>query len=488
MNSSLKKQAIDSLKSREKEIIEISDILWEYAEPYFEEYKSADTLCRFLEKEGFEVKRGVAGMPTAFYASYGSGHPVIGILGEYDALPGMSQAAGEITQQSANGAAGHACGHNHIAASTVGGALIAKHYLENANAPGTILYFGCPAEESGSGKTFMVRDGLFKDVDIVISDHSENTNCVRTGSTSGLMELEYTFHGIKSHPAGSPEAGRSAFDAIEIFNICINYLREHIPQRCYIHYAVTYAGGSAPNIIPDLAKGTYVIRATSLAAAKDIARRVDLCAQGAAMMTETSYDKLFIRAGNSMISNEEVELTLQRNFEQEKLPEYTQEEQEFGWKLFNSNPNFAAMYDDPAGRISEKWQSILNKWQREHPQEVYNNILLPHDHNTINAPGVTDLGDVSWVCPTASIFFVAAPKKIPCHSWQFTAGGKSSVAHKGLLMAARVLGASAIDYLSDPKLVKKAQDTFKETLPGEYISPISDEIKPDLPEFRMLRK
>ena len=481
MEKTKKQIALDSLKKYENLICELNDCIWDYAELKYEECKSAEAICKVLESEGFLVERGVADIPTAFKATYGKGHPVIGILGEYDALEGMGQVE-NITEQKSNGSrAGHACGHNQIASSTVGAALIVKEYLTENDISGTVVYFGCPAEEGGAGKTFMVREGVFEGVDIALSDHPESANCIRTGSSCASVLSEYSFHGIKSHPAGSPEAGRSAFDAIEIFDIGINFLREHMPQRNYIHYAVTYAGGSAPNIIPDLAKGIYCVRANNLSAAYDLDRRMELCAKGAAIATETTYERKFLKASNNLIPNETCELVMQANLEQVELPEITPEENAHGWELYKGNLKFETMVDDPPARISDKWKADLEKWQKEHPEEAYNNFVLVHDHSIVNAPGATDLGDVSWVCPTASLFFTSAPRHVPCHTWQYCSLGKSSIVHKSIMMAAKVVAGSVIDFLENPELVQKAWEEHKDNLPGPYMVPMDKDTKPIIP-------
>lgn len=480
MSNEAKKMAIDSLSFYEEKLLALSDEIWEYAEPKFEEYRSAEAICRFLEEAGFSVERGVAGIPTAFTGTYGSGRPVIGILGEYDALEGLSQEAGCAVPKSIGGSCGHGCGHNTLATSTLAGALIAKSFLEKNDIPGTIIYFGCPAEEGGSGKAFMVREKLFEGVDIALSDHPAGQNCVRTGTTCASVKYEYVFHGIKSHPAAQPEAGRSAFDALELFNIAIQYLREHIPQGSYLHYAVTFAGGDAPNVIPDLAKGTYVIRSKNLALVNELDRRMDLCAQGAALATETTYERRKVSAGNNLISTEAVEEVLQANFEEAEMPVYTEEEQELGWSIFRSSPRFADSLD-VACQFSSKWKGEFETWQREHPENAFNNFVCSRSHTNELVPGATDLAEVSWVVPTASIFYATGPKKVPVHTWQFTALAKTSIAHKGLLMAGRVLGGAAIDYFENPALVEKAWESFKKELPGPYICPV-DDIEPDLPE------
>ncbi len=477
MNTQKKQEALESLKDYEERVLELSDQLWEFAEPAFEEFQSAEAICRFLETEGFEVERGIAGLPTAFKGSYGSGHPVIGILGEYDALFDLGQEAGKASPHPTGGRCGHGCGHHELAASTLAGTLIAKRYLQENSVSGTVIYFGCPAEEGGAGKAYMVREGVFDGVDIALSDHPAGSNAVRTGTTCASVRYEYTFHGVRSHPATQPENGRSAFDALELFNIGINFLREHMKQQNFIHYAVTFAGGDAPNIIPDLAKGVYVVRSTSLAEARELARRMDLCAQGAAIATETTYEKTLLSAGNHLLSCGTVEKVLYQNFAAAELPVYTREDEEFGRRIFESNPRFAAALDICCqfGRV---WESEFREWQDAHPETVFNRFLPTYAHTRDLVAGATDLAEVSWKLPTASIFFVTAPKKVSVHTWQFTAFGKTDCAHQGVLMAGRVLGGAAIDFFADPALVEEAWRDFRKNLPGEYISPVEG-MEPD---------
>ena len=475
-----KQNAIASLKADEARLLELADQIWEFAEPAYEEFKSADAICEFLETEGFTVERGIAGIPTAFKGSYGNGHPVIGILGEYDALFDLDQEAGCADRKPTGKRCGHGCGHHELAVSTLAGAIIAKRYLEKCGIPGTIIYFGCPAEEGGSGKAFMVREGVFKDVDIALSDHPAGSNAVRTGTTCASVRYKYTFHGIKSHPTTQPENGRSAFDALELFNIGINFLREHMKQQNYIHYAVTFAGGDSPNIIPDLAKGTYAVRSTSLAEARELARRMDLCAQGAAIATETTYEKELVSAGNHLLSCETVERVLYENFAATELPVYTKEDEELGQQIFESNPKFAEA-PDICCQFGRVWEKEFKQWQDSHPETVFNRFLPTYAHTEDRVAGATDLAEVSWNLPTASIFFATAPKKVSVHTWQFTAFGKTNCAHQGTLMAGRVLGGAAIDFLTNPELVKKAWEDFRRNLPGEYICPVEG-LRPSLAE------
>ena len=480
METKAKGRAIQSLKEKEILLLALADEMWEYGELAFEEFQSAEAICQFLEKEGFLVERGIAGMPTAFKGTYGAGHPVIGILGEYDALRDLGQEAGQSVYRPTGAPAGHGCGHHELAVSTLAGALIAKRYLEENQVSGTVVYFGCPAEEGGAGKAFMVREGVFDGVDIALSDHPAGSNAVRTGTTCASQSFEYVFHGIKSHPATQPENGRSAFDALELFNIGINFLREHMKQQNFIHYAVTFAGGDAPNVIPDLAKGTYVVRSTSLAEAKDLSRRMELCAKGAAIATETTYEKRLLSAGNHLISNETVERVLYKNFAAEELPVYTEEDERFGREIFESNPKFAVA-PDICCQFGRVWEQEFKEWQDSHPDTVFNRFLPSYAHTEDRVAGATDLAEVSCNLPTASIFFVTAPKKVSVHTWQFTAFGKTDCAHQGILMAGRVLGGAAIDFFEDPELVKAAWEEFRRDLPGKYICPVEG-MEPAFPQ------
>jgi aminobenzoyl-glutamate utilization protein B len=289
----LKKNAIDWINTNEEHLIKIANQVWENAETSLQEYKSSKLIANELEKEGFAVKRGVADMPTAFVATYGSGKPVIGILGEYDALPGLSQRPVPKKETLKEAAPGHGCGHNLLGTGAAGAAMAAKDVMDRSRVPGTIRYFGCPAEETLVGKVFMVKAGLFNDVDAALTWHPWCANTVWLDSTLAMNSVKFKFHGVAAHAAASPEAGRSALDAVELMNVGINYLREHIVQDARIHYIITH-GGEAPNIVPDFAEVWCYIRAPKWSDVEAVYNRICNIAKGAALMTGTKEDIEFI--------------------------------------------------------------------------------------------------------------------------------------------------------------------------------------------------
>lgn len=273
----------------------VSDRIWDYAETRFDEVRSANLLCKTLENEGFQVERGVANLETGFIATFGNGKPAIAILGEYDALAGLSQQAGSANYepiiQNGNG---HGCGHNLLGVGALAGAIATKQYFEDHNLAGTVKYFGCPAEESGYGKSFLARDGYFKDVDVAFSWHPGTVNAIMHARANAVINATFKFKGRSSHAAASPHLGRSALDAVELMNVGVNYLREHIVDEARIHYAVTNTGGLAPNVVQAEAEVTYLIRAPKPNQVKDLYQRVLNCAKGAALMTETTVEEQIV--------------------------------------------------------------------------------------------------------------------------------------------------------------------------------------------------
>ena len=289
-----KQRALDSIEQQHLNLESLSDAIWDHPEVGYHESFAADALCSFLEENGFQVERGLAGIPTAFCGSYGSGAPVIGLLGEFDALPGMSQKAGCFEKSAvSDDQPGHGCGHNLLGVGSLAAALGLKTYLE-AGHPGTVKFFGCPAEEGGSGKGFMARAGVFQGLDAAFSWHPGDLNSVSTESTMANYQISYRFQGIASHAALSPELGRSALDALELMNVGVQFLREHVPVDTRIHYAITDTGGTAPGTVQSHAEVLYLLRAAQLPQVKALYERVNKIAQGAAMMTETTVEAKFI--------------------------------------------------------------------------------------------------------------------------------------------------------------------------------------------------
>jgi aminobenzoyl-glutamate utilization protein B len=448
--------------------VDLSDDIWEYAELRFQEHKAVAAQSAHLEAEGFKVTTGLAGMPTAFVAEAGSGTPIIGFLGEYDALAGLSQVAGAADQRAlVAGAAGQGCGHNMLGAGSMLAAVLVKEYLAVHNLPGTVRYYGCPGEEGGSGKTFMARDGIFDDLDVAFCWHASTFNGVMSVRSLANIQVYFRFKGRAAHAAGAPHLGRSALDAVELTNVGVNYLREHMPTDCRVHYAVTNTGGISPNVVQANAEVLYLVRAPDVVKAKALYERVCKVAQGAAMMTETELQIEIDKACSDTLPNAALEMSLYENLKLMGPVPFDEADQAFGGEIQKSF-------------TEEHIRSNMATYDvKEVPPRPLHDGLLPFDGNAMNRPGSTDVGDVSWVTPTAQVFGACWAVGTPGHSWQVVAQGKSGAAHKGMLHAAKALAASALDVIYDPDLLARAKAEFHVKTEGKpYLCPIPADVKP----------
>ncbi|WP_411679384.1 M20 family metallopeptidase [Clostridium thailandense] len=458
------------IESKRDILIDISNKIWEYAELKFEEFKSAELLCETLEKEEFIVQHGVAGMKTAFIASYGKGKPVIAILGEYDALDGLSQEGGIIEQKSiVPGGSGHGCGHNLLGTGALASAIALRHYMEENNLPGTIRYYGCPAEEGGAGKVFMVREGLFKDVDCALTWHPDTGNCVSVNSCLALYNVYFKFKGKSSHAAMAPHLGRSALDAVELMNIGVNYLREHVIQEAKIHYAITNAGGKAPNIVQAEAEDYLCIRAPKVSQAKEIYERICNIAKGAALMTGTQVEISIDSAISNFIPNKVLEMLIYKKFSELEIPKYSE-----------SDRQLAKSFRDVLSEDSKK-SDIHVLTVKELKGKDISEIVNPFINEEKTVPVSTDVGDVSWIVPTGIFNTACAALGTSIHSWTFVAQGNTAIAHKGMLYAGKVMALAAVELLKNPEIIVKAKIELKDRLGEEsYVCPIPEEVKPYL--------
>ena len=363
-----KQEAIRVIDEKRDKIVDVADRIWEYAELSLMEERSAQLYCEVLEEEGFQVEKGICGIETAFSASYGSGRPLIGLLAEYDALSGLSQKAGSLVREElVSGGTGHGCGHNLLGAGAFAAALGVKAYLEATGCPGTVVLYGCPGEEGGAAKAFMARDGLWKELDAALTWHPEDVNEVRTGSSNSCIQVQYKFTGVASHAAGAPERGRSALDAVELMNIGVQFLREHMSDKARIHYAITDAGGCSPNVVQPKASVLYMVRSNRVAEAVELKARVDKIAQGAALMTDTVFEQQFIDGAADTVSNFVLEQVLYDNYLELGVPSYTQEEFAYGDALAKTYPGsdnvpgIGARYDREMKEQVERHVTLLEK-------------------------------------------------------------------------------------------------------------------------------
>ena len=450
----LKNQAMADIQSKYEVYRKTALQIWDYAEMGYKEEKSSTLLQKTLSDNGFTVEKGVAGIPTAFIATYGSGQPVIAILAEYDALPGLAQQAVPEKKTIPNQAAGHGCGHHLFGTASVAAGIEIKQLLQQKKLNGTIRVYGCPAEEGGSGKVFLVRAGLFNAVDVAIHWHPSDDNSVTITSALANKSAKFKFHGISAHAAASPERGRSALDGVEAMDNMVNMMREHIPQETRIHYVIT-DGGKAPNVVPDFAEVYYYVRNPKREDVVKIFDRVVKAANGAAMGTETTVDYDIIGGTHDLLINNTLAIAMQSNLEKVGGVTLTAEEVEFGKKL-QSSFGFTA----PAIEIAA--------------------TVKPLKTAESSGGGSTDVGDVSYAVPTVGMRAATWIPGTPAHSWQAVACGGTEIGSKGMMVAAKSMALMAIDLYTTPALIEKAKQEFIKNKGNYQYKALLGDIKPAL--------
>ena len=429
-------------------------------------------LVNTLKDAGFKVETQVADIPTAFVATYGEGKPIIGILGEFDALPGLSQKVKPAKDPLKEGAPGHGCGHNLLGTAGIGAVLAVKEAIDAGDVKGTIRYYGCPAEEMYNAKGYMVEPGgVFKDVDITLTWHPANFNAVGTMSALAMNSIIFNFYGRTAHAAGDPFNGRSALDAVELMNIGANYMREHVIPDARIHYIITN-GGMAPNVVPEEAEVYYFVRAPERHQVEEIYTRLLKVAEGAALMTETELKVNFLSGTYNPIHNEFISKILQENMQSIGPPRFNKEEQEFAIEMNKSiPPNSMEGY---MKFIPENFKEMARKLFAE----PLCPILLPPLGKGQVLPGSTDVADVSWVTPLGEFSTACHTMSSPGHSWQTAATSGMSIGHKGMINAAMVLALTSLDFMHDPEYVEEAKKEFDETFKDKkYKSPFPEGFK-----------
>jgi len=452
-------------------IIEISDAIWEFAELGLIEFKSSGLLAEELERYGFKVEKGIAGMPTAFVASWGDAKPVLGIMGEYDALPGLSQKKIPRKEAVEPGRPGHGCGHNIHGTSGMAAAIAVQKTMEKQGFEGTIKFFGCPAEENFNGKIFMVRDGYFRGVDAVISHHPGTMNAATLESCLAVNSVKFHFHGKTAHAGGSPDQGRSALDAVELMNVGVNFLREHVIQDARIHYMIEN-GGQQPNIVPDYARSWYYIRAPERRQVAFIDDWICDIAAGAAKMTRTELRREFIGGIYNIIPNRTIAETIVQNMREIGTPTYTAKEITFAEDIAKTiEPEMKREQLRKSKRPS--WEKLVEKVMDDEVPDPWGEGDMSH--------GSTDVGDVSWQTPTVEFNSATWVLGTPGHSWQNVAQSGVGLGHKSLIFAAKVMAATVIDLLTDAKLLKRATHEHRCRLGEQTYQPvIAPDAKPPL--------
>jgi aminobenzoyl-glutamate utilization protein B len=448
----VKAQAVKDLEGRYNDYKKVALSIWGFAEVGYKETKSSALLQKTLRDNGFTVQAGVADIPTAFVATYGSGTPVIGILAEYDALPGLSQQAGAEKKPVAGLDAGHGCGHNLFGTASVAAGIELKKLIKEGKFKGTVKVYGSPAEEGGSGKVYLVRAGLFNGVDAVVHWHPSNQNTSMMASYIANTSAKFRFHGVASHAAASPQRGRSALDGVEALDHMVNMMREHVPQETRIHYVIT-DGGKAPNVVPDYAEVYYYVRHPNRDNVKDVFARVVKAAEGAALGTGTTMDYEIIGGTHELLLNDTLARALQANLERVGGVSYTPQEAAFG-KQIQASLGFAAPAVETAGSVAP--------------------FALR------DGGGSSDVGDVSYVVPTVGLTAATWIPGTPAHSWQAVACSGQEVGTKGMMVAAKTMTLTAIDLFTSPELLAKATAEFKQDV-GDYIyKPLLGDRKPAL--------
>ncbi|CAM4272054.1 amidohydrolase [Lacicoccus alkaliphilus] len=462
------------LKTHEDYFKEVSAYIFNHPETRFEEYDSAAYLAAECEKQGFEVTRDVAGIETAFTATYGTGKPEIGFLGEFDALSGLSQKPGETSYQPMDRDIGHGCGHNLLGTGAFAAACAVKAYLEENDLPGTVTFFGCPGEEGGSGKTFMVREGVFDGVDAALTWHPSPVNAIMNYSTLANYQVYFRFKGKSAHAASSPHLGRSALDAVELMNTGVNYLREHVIPEARMHYAVTDSGGFSPNVVQANAEVLYLIRAPRVDQVDEIYKRILKIADGAALMTETEVEVTFDKGCSNYIPNRHLEKLLHESLVQTGAGEASEAEKAFAEQIWNTLPESEQKnFIDPL--ISFGYRGDGSDFEGKHVAES----ISAYETGEGILPGSTDVADVSWVVPTAQLTSATAALGTALHSWQMTSQGLSDFAHRGTLRAAQAMALTGLDLFTSKEnldLVKSEFKAFRSK--NDYINPIPDEVNP----------
>ncbi|NNK12445.1 MAG: amidohydrolase [Flavobacteriaceae bacterium] len=452
MNTS-KKAIVNSIEKHQTRLIQISDSIWAQAETAFEEDDSSKILADYAQANGFSVERGVADMPTAFVATYGSGKPVISVLGEFDALPGISQKAQPTKSPLEEGAAGHGCGHNLFGTASLGAAIAVKELIEAGKLNGTVKFFGTPAEEKFFGKIWMVKEGLWDDVDVNLSWHPSAKTEADVQSTLALIDFKVEFFGQAAHASADPWNGRSASDALELYTTGINYYREHIKPTVRIHYHIQ-DGGQVVNVVPDYSRLWVRVRDTKRSGMMPVYERVKAMAEGAAILANVDYKISLISGIYEVLVNRAGGAVMQKNLELLGPINYTDEETEFGRRI-----------QQETGKPQLGMESEIS------PLEV-----------TKENPGggSTDVGDVSWNVPNINLSVTVAPKDTPWHSWAVVACGGMSIGHKGMIHAAKALGMTMADLFESPKLVEKIKSEYKERKGEEVYEPMVPEGPPPI--------
>jgi len=465
-----KQDILEFIEENEQRFTHISNQIWLKPELSFQEFFSSKLQADFLEENGFHIQWDIAGMNTAFIAEWGSQKPIIAFAGEYDALPGLSQKVQDTIEPLVDGSPGHACGHNLLGVAHLAAALAVKTWLKESGFSGTVRYYGCPAEEAGNGKTFMARAGLFDDLDAAFNFHPMFVNFASKGSVVALNDITFRFHGLSSHAGAAPHMGRSALDAVELMNVGVNYLREHVPSDVRMHYVITN-GGKAPNIVPHEAEVWYCVRARFPDTLREINGRVENIARGAALMTGTSVEIIFNSGVSNLLNNKCLSDLQYDNMKIIGAINFTPEEIAFAEKI-------NAAYPENTFEALSIGYCI--------PPEILRGKALVSDNFPAMDEGKcmsfsTDVGDLSWRTPLSLLMTACFPTNASLHTWGATASAGMSIGHKGMLHAAKIMALSAIDLFAEPERLIPIRNEFEDGLKAHpYQCPIPSGLQPPM--------
>lgn len=433
--------ALESVKKNKDLILDANRKIWDFAEVGLQEHKSSKLLVDNLKAAGFKVRTGVADMPTAFVASFGSGRPIIGVLAEYDALPGMSQKPTAIREPHQEGAAGHACAHSGLGSGALGAVIAIKDAIQKHKIKGTIRLYGTPAEETVIGKIYMLLGGEFRDLDVCLHWHPSTRNEAWSGSSKAVVSVKFTFHGTAAHAAGSPESGRSALDAVELMNVGVNFMREHVKEDARFHYVITNGGG-APNVVPAKATVWYFIRADKHQDVEAYFKWINDIARGAALMSRTKLELKIDTDCHELITNVPISELMHRNLTAVGAPQFTPAEQAFARRL---------------------QQPLIEQFGTEFPKPI-DETVHTLAASTRPSKGSTDVGDISWFVPTGGIRTSCLVAKSPGHSWQNVSCINTTIGEKGIIYGAKVLAVSAVELFQKPELVAAAKEDWNQRM------------------------
>lgn len=469
-----KQGVIEWLEANEQRFIAVADEIWANPEVAWKEFKASRLQADFLQQEGFGVTWDVGGINTAFVAEWGQGKPIIGFLGEYDALAGLSQKNQPVQEPVVEGDPGQGCGHNLLGTGCMAAAVAVKRWLDDSGTPGTVRYYGCPAEERISGKTFMARAGAFDDLDAAFNFHPSSMNAPSKGSAVGVYDLTFRFHGQAAHAGGSPHLGRSALDAVELMNVGVNYMREHVTSNVRIHYVITN-GGKLPNVVPAEAEVWYFIRAHERDELDQVTDRVRKVAQGAALMTETTMEAIVNGACSSVLNNHYL-ADLQYEAMQMVGPiAFSEEEMAYAQQINDAYP--------PENARNAFKHLHVPAEMKDHVKALEGQPLLGEnfpawDEDHIGT-GSTDVGDVSWITPLSMLRTACFATGAAGHSWGIAATSGMSIGHKGMMHAAKIMAVAAVDLYADPAHLQAARQEFeRETRDRPYQAPLPEGVEP----------